>query len=80
MHIKSQLAPQFESIRSRKDNSVPFLGRFRRALTPLFGNGAGAIQIGTINVILGKIGKTNPRGKKLTKFCSPRVLLLICFQ
>jgi hypothetical protein len=52
-----------------------------RALIPLFGNGARAIQIGKINVILGKIGKTNIQGeKKLNKFCFPRVLLLICFQ
>jgi hypothetical protein len=35
-----------------------------RSLTPLFGNGAGAIHIGKINIILGKIGKTNIQGKK----------------
>jgi hypothetical protein len=38
-----------------------------RALTPLFGNGAGAIQIGKINVILGENWEIQHSGGKKTQ-------------
>ena len=45
----------------------------RRALTPLFGNGAGAFRIGKNSVILIKIGKN-------TKFYALKFLLLDLFN
>ena len=42
---------------SGKNNIASLCGNFLKALTPLFGNGAGAHGIGKISGVLAKIGK-----------------------